>query len=78
MVNYLIRRVFSMFVVIIVSSFLIYMLLNLAPGGPLWELTMTGSSCESAVTKEDYARLEKMLGLDKPLPVPLSRLGRRR
>lgn len=67
MVNYLIRRLFSMTIVIIVSSFLIYMMLNLAPGGPLWELTQAGSSRESALTREDYARLEKMLGLDKPL-----------
>ena len=69
MINYLIRRSFAMLVVIVISSFLIYMLLNLAPGGPLWELTAQGSSRESAVTKEDYARLQKMLGLDKPLPL---------
>ncbi len=69
MINYLIRRVFSMLIVIIISSFLIYMLLNLAPGGPLWELTQQGASRESAVTAEDYARLQKMLGLDKPLAV---------
>jgi peptide/nickel transport system permease protein len=65
MINYLIRRVFSMFIVIIVSSFVIYMLLNLAPGGPLWELTQA-STRESALTSDDYARLNKMLGLDKP------------
>ena len=66
MINYLIRRIFSMFLVIIVSSFVIYMILNLAPGGPLWELTQAGSSRESQVTQDDYKRLEKMLGLDKP------------
>ena len=65
MINYLIRRVFSMLIVIIVSSFVIYMILNLAPGGPLWELTQ-GSTRESALTTDDYARLNKMLGLDKP------------
>jgi peptide/nickel transport system permease protein len=66
MINYLIRRVFSMLIVIIVSSFLIYMILNLAPGGPLWEITQAGSTRETALTGDDYKRLEKMLGLDKP------------
>jgi peptide/nickel transport system permease protein len=66
MINYLIRRVFSMLIVIIVSSFVIYMLLNLAPGGPLWELAQAGSTRETALTGDDYKRLEKMLGLDKP------------
>ncbi len=67
MINYLIRRFFSMVIVIIISSFIIDMLLNLAPGGPLWELTQAGASRETAVSQEDYARLQKMLGLDKPL-----------
>ncbi len=66
MVNYLIRRFVSMLIVIFVSSFLIYMILNLAPGGPLWELSQQGASRETAVTQEDYQRLQKMLGLDKP------------
>ncbi len=68
-INYLIRRFIQMFLVIVVSSFLIYMLLNLAPGGPLWEYTQLGSSRETALTPDDYARLTKMLGLDKPLHI---------
>ncbi|MEW5718257.1 MAG: ABC transporter permease [Chloroflexota bacterium] len=67
MINYLVRRLIQMTLVVIVSSFLVYMLLNLAPGGPLWEYAQAGSSRESAITTEDYKRLEKMLGLDKPM-----------
>lgn len=67
MTNYLIRRVFQMTLVVLVSTFFIYMILNLAPGGPLWEYTVGSASRESAVTGEDYRRLEKMLGLDKPM-----------
>ncbi len=67
MINYLIRRLISMSMVVFVSTFLIYMILNLAPGGPLWELTLSGGSRETQVTGEDMRRLEKMLGLDKPL-----------
>lgn len=69
MTNYLIRRLLTMLVVVVVSSFLIYSLLNLAPGGPLWEYTQAGSSRESQVTGEDLARITKMLGLDKPLHI---------
>ncbi|MBI3538356.1 MAG: ABC transporter permease [Chloroflexi bacterium] len=69
MTNYLIRRLVQMFLVVFVSSFIVYMLLNLAPGGPLWEFTQQGADRREALTQQDYARLEKMLGLDKPLPV---------
>jgi peptide/nickel transport system permease protein len=69
MINYLIRRVIQMTLVVVVSSFLIYMLLNLAPGGPLWEYTQLGANRETALTPEDYQRLTKMLGLDKPLHI---------
>ncbi len=67
MTNYLARRLLQMTVVVLLSSFLIYNILNLAPGGPLWEYTQLGASRETAVTNDDYKRLEKMLGLDKPV-----------
>lgn len=69
MINYLIRRLVSMSIVVLMSSFIIYMLLNLAPGGPLWEYTQMGASRETALTPDDYRRLEKMLGLDKPIHI---------
>lgn len=69
MTNYLVRRLITMVVVVFVSTFIIYMLLNLAPGGPLWEYTQSGGSRETQVTGEDLKRIEKMLGLDKPLHI---------
>ena len=35
MTNYLVRRLITMAIVVVVSTFIIYLLLNLAPGGPL-------------------------------------------
>ncbi len=69
MTNYLIRRVITMVIVVFVSTFIIYLLLNLAPGGPLWEYTLSGGSRETQVTGDDLKRMEKMLGLDRPLHI---------
>jgi len=66
MTNYLIRRVFQMVLVILLSTMAIYVLLNVAPGGPLSGLRL-GADIKSRVTEDDIARLEAFLGLDKPL-----------
>ena len=66
MTNYLIRRFFQMILVILLSTVAIYMLLNIAPGGPLSGLKL-GTNLKTRVTEEDLARMEAMLGLDKPL-----------
>jgi len=66
MTNYLIRRFFQMILVILLSTMAIYILLNVAPGGPLSGLRL-GADIKSRVTEDDIARLESYLGLDKPL-----------
>jgi peptide/nickel transport system permease protein len=66
MTNYLIRRFFQMILVILLSTLAIYVLLNVAPGGPLSGLRL-GADVKTAVTADDIARLEAFLGLDKPL-----------
>lgn len=66
MVNYLIRRIFQMTIVVFLSSLAIYVLLNVAPGGPLSGLRLSGDR-KSRVSDADIARLESYLGLDKPL-----------
>ena len=66
MTNYLIRRFFQMILVILLSTAAIYMLLNVAPGGPLSGLRL-GADIKTRVTEDDIARLESFLGLDKPL-----------
>ncbi len=66
MANYLIRRLFQMMVVVILSSVAIYVLLNIAPGGPLSGLKLSADR-RTRVSDADIARLEAYLGLDKPL-----------
>jgi peptide/nickel transport system permease protein len=66
MTAYLIRRAFQMSIVVLLSTFAIYVLLNIAPGGPLSGLRISGDR-KSRVSAADIARLEAYLGLDKPL-----------
>jgi peptide/nickel transport system permease protein len=66
MTAYLIRRAFQMSIVVLLSTFAIYMLLNIAPGGPLSGIQLS-SDRKSRVSDADVARLEAYLGLDKPL-----------
>lgn len=66
MTNYLIRRLFQMVIVVFLSSVAIYILLNVAPGGPLSGLKLSADR-RTRVSDADIARLEAYLGLDKPL-----------
>jgi peptide/nickel transport system permease protein len=66
MTNYLIRRLFQMIIVVLLSTVAIYVLLNIAPGGPLAGLRMQADR-RSRSSAADIARLEAYLGIDKPL-----------
>jgi peptide/nickel transport system permease protein len=66
MTAYLIRRAFQMSIVVLLSTFAIFMLLNVAPGGPLSGLKLSAGR-KTRVSDVDIARLEAYLGLDKPL-----------
>lgn len=67
MTNYLIRRSFQMAIVVLFSTVAIYILLNVAPGGPLAGLRVfSGTDEKSQISEADVARLENYLGLDKP------------
>jgi len=66
MTGYLIRRFFQMIMVVLLSTLAIYLLLNVAPGGPLSGLN-TQADRRSRFSDADKARLEAYLGLDKPL-----------
>lgn len=66
MTNYLIRRLFQMIIVVLLSTMAIYVLLNVAPGGPLSGLRTTADR-RARVSDTDIARLTAYLGLDKPL-----------
>ncbi|MCA9958829.1 MAG: ABC transporter permease [Anaerolineales bacterium] len=65
MTNYLIRRGFQMVIVVIVATIAIFALLNAVPGGPLSGLNLAADA-KSRFSPEDIARLEAMLGLNKP------------
>ena len=66
MTNYLIRRFFQMIIVVLLSTVAIYVLLNIAPGGPLAGIKLTGDR-RNRPSDADVARLEAYLGLDKPV-----------
>lgn len=66
MTSYLIRRAIQMFIVVLMATMAIYVLLNVAPGGPLAGLKLAADQ-KSRVSDADIARLESYLGLDKPL-----------
>ncbi len=66
MTNYLIRRLIQMVIVVIVSSFAIYLLLWLAPGGPLDELKFAGAADrKSRFSQQDIDRIAEYLGLNR-------------
>lgn len=66
MANYLIRRFFQMIIVVFLSTVAIYVLLNIAPGGPLSGIRLS-ADVKTRVSDADIARLKAYLGLDKPL-----------
>ena len=66
MTNYLIRRLVQMMFVVIFSSFAIYLLLWLAPGGPLDELKFAGAADrKSQFSQQDIERITEYLGLHR-------------
>jgi peptide/nickel transport system permease protein len=55
-----------MTIVVFLSTIAIYVLLNIAPGGPLSGIRLSGDR-KTRVSDADIARLKSYLGLDKPL-----------
>ena len=73
MTGYLLRRFIQMLVVVFLSAFVSYMLLNLAPGGPLAGLSQIQQSSRFRVTAEDIARIRAYYELDLYFPIRFSR-----
>lgn len=63
MTNFIIRRTFQNFVMLFFISMLIYVVLNLAPGGPFDTLALSNPR----ITKSMIDRLNRLLDLDKPV-----------
>jgi len=68
MTAYLIRRFFQMILVVLLATAAIYLLLNIAPGGPLSGINL-GADRRSRFTEADKQRLEEYLGLHLPGPM---------
>lgn len=66
MATFLIRRLFQMFIVLLISTAVIYLLLNLVPGGPLDDL-LQNTDPRKRPSAADIERAKKSLGLDKPV-----------
>jgi peptide/nickel transport system permease protein len=64
-INYLVRRLFQMLLVVIVSSMAIYFLLYLSPGGPLSGLGGQSGARQNKITAQDVERISQYLGLHR-------------
>lgn len=73
MTSYLIRRLFQMIIVILVSAAASYALLNFAPGGPLTGLRQQQQGSRFTITEDDFARIRAYFELDLYMPVRFTR-----
>src|SRR3989304_448566 len=73
MTTYLIRRAFQMLGVLLISAVASYLLINLAPGGPLQGLRQLAGTSRFQITEEDIARRRAYYELDLFLPYRFSR-----
>src|SRR5215218_9511271 len=64
MTRYIVRRVLGAIPLLLGISFLVFMLVNAAPGNPFAELILNPGS-----RPQDVQALKEAYGLDKPLPV---------
>lgn len=69
MVNYLIRRVFQMALVIFLAAVFVYFLFYISPGGPLAGIQQQ----QRRITREDLARLRAQYEMDLYWPVRFTR-----
>lgn len=64
MTQYLVRRLLQTIPILFLLSLVLFMLVNIVPGGPL-----AGQGRSRAVKPEKAAILKRQLGLDQPLPI---------
>lgn len=73
MVNFLLRRVFQIVIVLVLASIVSYTLLYFAPGGPLMQFQQQQRGGADTMTEEDFARIKARFELDLYLPVRFMR-----
>jgi peptide/nickel transport system permease protein len=64
MANYLLGRLWQSLILIVLVSIIGFAVLNLAPGGPLSQYTLT-----PGMTQEQLDRIAEQMGLNRPLPI---------
>lgn len=64
MLRYLLLRFWQSIVLLFIVSLIGFLVLNLAPGGPLSQYTLT-----PGMTKEALDRIAEQMGLNRPLPI---------
>lgn len=64
MASFLLNRLWQSIILLLIVSVIGFFVLNLIPGGPLAQYTLT-----PGLTQEDLERLARQMGLDRPLPV---------
>ncbi|HBY47402.1 MAG TPA: diguanylate cyclase, partial [Chloroflexi bacterium] len=62
MTQFLLRRLIQSVILLVIVSFIGFMILNLAPGGPLAAYALNPN-----MTQADRVRLAHQMGLDDPL-----------
>jgi len=73
MTAYLIRRALQMLVVLFVSALVSYLIINIAPGGPLAGLRQRVGTSTSQISEDDIARRRAYYELDLYLPYRFGR-----
>jgi peptide/nickel transport system permease protein len=74
MTTYLIRRIIQGILVLFLSSFVVYSLLVITPGGPIDQITQSlkvggGTRGQYNLNTADIERMKKAFDLDKPWPI---------
>jgi peptide/nickel transport system permease protein len=64
MIEYLVRRALVSLLLLWIVSMIGFLILHLAPGGPLAQFTMT-----AGVSQEQLAKIAEQMGLNQPLPI---------
>ena len=64
MLNYIIRRLLQAVPMLFLLSLILFVLINIVPGGPL-----AGYGRTRRINEEKIEQLKRQFGLDKPLPV---------
>lgn len=74
MSRYLIRRLLQAIPLLVAISAIVFVMLQMTPGGPL--AVAEGGGRSARVTEEDLQRLRNKYGLDDPIPVQYANWGR--